>query len=368
VGATLDLASALTDQAERHAGDLAADYTYLQPAQPSTIGHLLLAHVEPAIRDAGRLRAVHAWLDLSVAGAGGSAGSRWPLDRERLARLLGCSGVMRHAKDAMWQADGYLELAGAIATGLTHRAQLGQDLEIQASREFGQVSLADAHSRASALMPQKRNPYALAVMRASSGTAAGDLAALHVGLHSGSARTDHFHLLNGAIPRMLEEATAATRLSAAVAAGLTFHPEPAAEAAREGFVTAADVADVVAQTAGLDYRSAHKLVGRAVRALVDEGLPPDALTPERLAQAGRDALDVEVEVPADALAEALDPLACLATRRQTGSAAPAEIAAMTADARERIAAERSWVEERSAGHAASEGDLLVLASRVAGRA
>ncbi|CAN0509555.1 unnamed protein product, partial [Phaeothamnion confervicola] len=108
--ATLDLASALVELADRHADDLAADYTYLQPAQPSSIGHLLLTYAEPALRDAGRMRAVHAWLDLSVAGVGGSAGSRWPLDRARLAQLLGCSGVMVHAKDARGEADGYEEL------------------------------------------------------------------------------------------------------------------------------------------------------------------------------------------------------------------------------------------------------------------
>ena len=72
--------------------DLAADYTYLQPAQPTSIGHLLLAYAYPALRDAERMRGVHGWLDLSVAGVGGSAGSRWPLDRERLAELLGCAG------------------------------------------------------------------------------------------------------------------------------------------------------------------------------------------------------------------------------------------------------------------------------------
>ena len=356
--AQLDLAAALVDLADRHATDLAADYTYLQPAQPTTIGHLLLAYAYPALRDAARLRACHAWLDLSVAGVGGSAGSRWPLDRERLAELLGCSGVMTHAKDAMWQADGYLELAGAVATAATHGSQIGQDLEILASQEFAAVRLADRHSRASALMPQKRNPYALAVIRTQAGIATGELAAMLVTLHTGSARTDHFHLLNGSIPRLLDECVAVARLAAAVVAGLELDPERFARAAREGFTAAADVADVLAVEAGLDYRTAHHVVGRAVRDLLEEGLLPDALTPERLSAAAEAAIGRPVALEAGVLAAALDPAACAAARRQTGSSAPGEVAAMIADCRDQVAAGRAFSSAARERAARAEDALL----------
>jgi argininosuccinate lyase len=365
--ATLDGAAALADLAERYAGDLAADYTYLQPAQPTTIGHLLLAYADPALRDAERLRACHARLDLSVAGAGGSAGSRWPLDRARLADLLGCAGVVAHTKDAMWQADVYAELVAAVAVAATHESQLGQDLEILASQEFAAVTLADRHSRASALMPQKRNPYALAVIRAQAAIAAGELAALLTALHTGSARTDHFHLLNGSVPRLLEGSTAVARLAAEVIAGMEVHPEPFARAAREGFTAAADVADVLAQEAGLDYRSAHRVVGRAVRDLVAEGESPAALTPERLARAGEEAGGGAAIVSAEALAAALDPAAAAASRPQAGSSAPAEVAAMIADCRRAVAAGRRFSEEARAGAATATAALREQARALAGR-
>jgi argininosuccinate lyase len=368
--ATLDVAGALVDRAEEHADALAADYTYLQAAQPTTIGHLLLAHAYPALRDAERLWRVHGWLDLSVAGAGGSAGSRWPLDRERLAALLGCAGVALHARDAMWQADGYVELAAAVAIGGTHRAQLAQDLEIFASAEFGFVSLAEGHSRASALMPQKRNPYALAVVRAAAGAAAGELAGLLVALHTGSARTDHFHALNGVVPRLLDGALGPARLAAAVVRGLQIDRERMARAAREGFTTAADVADLLAQRGGIDYRSAHTVVGRAVRALADEGLPPEALTPARLAAAGAEALqgeDLAGALDAAALAEALDPAAAVLARPQAGSCAPAAMAAMLADCRARLAEGRRVAAEARARAARAEEELLAGAARLAGR-
>ncbi len=358
---TLDLADAVVGQAERHADQLAADYTYLQPAQPTTIGHLLLAYAYPALRDAERLWLSHAWLDLSVAGVGGSAGSRWPLDRERLADLLGCAGVVTHAKDAMWQSDGYATLIAAVATAATHGSQLGQDLEILASQEFAAVELADHHSRASALMPQKRNPYALAVIRTQAGIAAGDLAATLVTLHTGSARTDHFHLLNGSVPRLLDEAVAVTRLAADVVAGMTIAPARWERAAREGFTAAADVADVLAVEAGLDYRTAHHVVGRAVRALVDEGLPPDALTPERLSAAAEGTVGHPVAISAEALEGALDPAACAVARHQTGSSAPAQVAAMIDECRGHVAAARALSAEARERAARARSDLRARA-------
>src|SRR5205085_10785496 len=192
--AVRELHDALTHQAAalaRHArttrNALATDYTYLQPAQPTTVGHLLLAYAYPALRDADRARASHTALGASVAGAGGSAGSRWALDRTLLAQLLGSEGLVEHAKDAAWQVDVYLELLATLAIAATHQSQLGQDFEIYASQEFGLLELADAHSRASALMPQKKNPYALAAIRTQAGQAAGDLAAAVATLHAGSA-------------------------------------------------------------------------------------------------------------------------------------------------------------------------------------
>ena len=288
----LELHDALVEQAAalvRHAratrAALATDYTYLQPAQPTTVGHLLLAYAYPALRDAERARASHAALGTSVAGAGGSAGSRWSIDRTRLAELLGCDGIVEHAKDAAWQTDVYVELLATLAIAATHQSQLGQDFEIYASQEFGLVELSDAHSRASALMPQKKNPYALAAIRTQAGQAAGDVASALATLHTGSARTDHFHLLNGTVPRALDEAVAIARLTASVLDGIELETERFARIARESFVTAADVADVLALTGSVDYRSAHTIVGRAVRELVDAGEPPTQLTPARLAAA-----------------------------------------------------------------------------------
>lgn len=359
--ALLDAALALVDQAERHADDLAADYTYLQPAQPTTIGHLLLGYAQPLLRDATRLRRVHGWLDASVAGVGGSAGSRWPIDRVRLAELLGCEEVARHTKDAMWAADGYAELAAAVAIALSGLSQLAQDLEILCSREFGAVELADAHSRQSDLMPQKKNPYALAVIRGAAAEAAGAMAAILTVLHTGSARTDHYQVLNGAIPRLLESGLATARLAAGVVAGMTIHADRMARAAHDGFTVAADVADVVAVEAGLDYRTAHTIVGRAIRVLAEDSRPATHVTAALLRTVAQDVIGASIAVSDLAIANALDPQACVRARTQLGAATSHEIAAMVDDARVSSADGRAWSDAARRRSALATDRLLARA-------
>jgi argininosuccinate lyase len=368
-----ELHDALLDQAAalaRHATDtraaLATDYTYLQPAQPTTVGHLLLTYAYPALRDADRMRESYAALGMSVAGAGGSAGSRWALDRTRLAELLGCDGLVEHAKDAAWQTDVYVDLLASLAIAATHQSELGQDLEIYASQEFGLVELADAHSRASALMPQKKNPYALAAVRTQAGQAAGDVTAALVALHTGSARTDHFHLLNGTLPRALDEAVSIARLMASVLEGLELRPARFAQIAQESFVTAADVADVLAQRGGLDYRSAHKVVGRAVRDLVEAGDPPSALTPARLSAAAEATIGREALLPDDVLRDALDPAACAAARVQSGSSSPEAMDAMLDGLDATLATSEAWSEVAREHERAAEAALLGRARELAG--
>jgi argininosuccinate lyase len=356
--ALVDQAAALARHARATKAALATDYTYLQPAQPTTVGHLLLAYTYPALRDAARAGRSYEALGASVAGAGGSAGSRWSLDRARLAELLGCDELVEHAKDAAWQSDVYVELLSALAIAATHQSVLGQDFEIYASQEFGLLELADAHSRASALMPQKKNPYALAAIRTQAAQAAADVAGAFVVLHTGSARTDHFHLLNGLVPRALEEAVAVARLTASVLEGIELRPERFEQIARESFVTAADVADVLALSGELDYRSAHKVVGRAVRELVDAGEPAAALTPERLAEAAEAVTGSSVSIDPAALESALDPAACAAARKQAGSSSGAAMDAMLGTIDAELAAHARWTDAARGREEAAEAALL----------
>jgi argininosuccinate lyase len=140
--------------------------------------------------------------------------------------------------------------------------------------------------------------------------------------------------------------------------GLELRPARFEEIARESFITAADVADVLALSGALDYRSAHKVVGRAVRELVDAGEPPSALTPERLASAAEATVGQAVTLDAALLADALDPARCAEARRQVGSSSQAALAEMLDGLEASLAAELAWSEAARTRENAAEAALL----------
>lgn len=361
--AIADFASALTELAARHAATTMADYTYLQVAQPTTFGHYLLSFAYPALRDGDRVAEAHAWVNRSPAGAGGVAGSRFPVDRRRLAALLGFDGIIEHTRDGIWQADGLVSLVGTAALAATNASRLAEDLEIYGSDEFGFVRLADEFCRASVLMPQKRNPYALAVIRGGAGTLAGRATGLLATQRTPSARTDNLLYAYGETCGAVELATRLLRLAAAVTAVLEVDVAACRRAAGAGFSQAADLADAIALSTGLDYRSAYRAIGRAVAVAVEDGRGPEALDPASLDRAAREVLGTGLTVD-DALVQgALDPVASLATRTVAGGAAPEPMAVMLEQCRGRVAARHDWA--RAARARASESERA-LAETAAG--
>jgi argininosuccinate lyase len=144
------------------------------------------------------------------------------------------------------------------------------------------------------------------------------------------------------VPRSIDESVAIARLTASVLEGIELRTARFEQIARESFVTAADVADVLALSGELDYRSAHKVVGLAVRELVEAGETPSELTPARVAAAAEATIGGPVEIDDQVLRDALDPAACAASRRQAGSSSAEAMDAMLAEVDESIAEHRRW--------------------------
>ena len=261
----LDLATAvarfareLTEKAAEERDTLMPDYTYLQAGQPTTAGHWLLSFAYPALRDLDRVRQDFAYANRSPAGAGGVNGSRFPLDRERLARLLGFSEPIAHTRDAMWQADGFADATWHAATAATNASRFADDVEIFGSDEFGLLRIGDELCRASALMPQKRNPYALVVIRGGARTLLGRATGVLATQLTPSGRTDNLLYAYGEVAGSVELATKLLDLAAATAESLTFSDKPLPKE-----VLATDQAEQLSLDTGLDYRSAYKRVANA---------------------------------------------------------------------------------------------------------
>ena len=220
VEAAAGFCAATSEAASRHATTYLADQTYLQHAQPSTFGHYLLSFVPPVERDLHRLLAEIDVLSGSPAGVGSTNGGRLGYDRTRAAQLLGFDRVLEHTRDAMWQTDGLVAAVSAATSLVVTLSKLAEDLEIWASDEFAWVELSDGHARSSVMMPQKRNPYALGMVRAHAGVLIGRLTGLLATSRTPSARSDGLIVAYGEVPRALVRATAATRLMAGVVDGV----------------------------------------------------------------------------------------------------------------------------------------------------
>ena len=152
------------------------------------------------------------------------------------------------------------------------QSKLAEDLEIWASQEFDYVTLADGYSRASVLMPQKRNPYALSILRGTAGLLIGRLTGLLAVAKTPSARSDNLIFAYGEVPRALDLALRATRLSTGVVRTLQVNAERMRAALDSGFSQATDLAEYIMQSCGIDYRSAYRVVGHAVRQASAAGL------------------------------------------------------------------------------------------------
>jgi argininosuccinate lyase len=310
--ALLALGDAYLAQARRHRDALMADFTYLQAAQPTTLGYVLASHLQPVLRHLMRLENAYNWVNRSPAGAGGTSGSSLPLDRERLAGRLGFYGVIPHARDAMWQADGFVDLLATLASVAVEAGQVAADFEIWASPAYGFVELADQYCRVSALMPQKKNPYALAVIRHAGGNASGALAGLLATLRTGTARTDHFLSTAGDVNRALGAVTGALRLLAGVVSTLRVDRAALARTAADPGLVLGDLADRIVSGGLGDRRAVHRLLGLTARQAADEGRP---LTPEDVASVLGEG---GVKVPPQLLEGLLDPQVVLAARTVLG--------------------------------------------------
>ncbi len=364
VEASAALAATIAGRASEHARTWMPDQTYLQHAQPSTFGHYVLSFAYPVLRDGDRLLDAHAWTNVSPGGAGCVNGSRLLADRDRVAGLLGFDGVIEHTRDAMWATDGMVDMLAAAASLVTTQSKLAEDLEIWASNEFDYVTLADGFSRASVLMPQKRNPYALSIIRGASGTLIGRLAGFLAVLKSPSARSDNLIYAYGEVPRALDLSLRTTRLSTGVVRTVTVNGERMWQALEAGFSQATDLAEFVMQTCGVDYRTAYQVVGTAVRRASGAGLRGLDLDGAMLDAAAVECRGAPLGLTGRDLREVLDPRAVVQTRTGLGGAAPSVVEAMARDCTERAGSQRARAADLLASHGAAETALIREAEAV----
>lgn len=266
------LQAALLNQAERHAATLMPGYTHLQRAQPITFGHWCLAYVEMFERDCQRIQDGVARIQSMPLGCGALAGNSLGIEREALAAALGFDAIARNSLDAISDRDFTAELLFCCSLIGVHLSRLAEDLIIYSSAEYGFIELADAYSTGSSLMPQKKNPDSLELLRGKSGRLLGNLVTLMTMLkglplaYNKDMQEDKEPLFDS-----VDTLDLGLRVAADAIATMQASPERMA-AALDDAMLATDLADELVRR-GTPFREAHSHVGRLVRDAVQQGLP-----------------------------------------------------------------------------------------------
>jgi argininosuccinate lyase len=314
------LQTALLAKAEAHAEVLMPGFTHLQPAQPVTFGHHLMAYVEMFGRDAGRFTDARARMNESPLGAAALAGSPFPIDRAMTAQALGFDRPTANSLDSVSDRDFALE---ALATGsicALHLSRLAEEIVIWMTPQFGFIRLSDAFTTGSSIMPQKKNPDAAELIRAKTGKALGSFQQLAV-VMKGLPLAYSKDMQEDKVPTF--EAFDALELSLRAMAGMILDLEPNAErmaaAAGAGFSTATDLADWLVRELNLPFRDAHHVTGAAVKRAEMLGCDLPGLPLAEL-QALEPRIDARIY-------EVLTPEASVASRKSYGGTAPDQVRA-----------------------------------------
>ncbi|MBX0322555.1 argininosuccinate lyase [Halomicroarcula sp. F13] len=311
-------------------------YTHLQPAQPTTVAHWVLSYEQALQRDTARLFDAYERVNQNPLGSAAFAGTPFDVDRERTAELLGFDSVAENSMDASAARDFLVEVTSAVATLATTLSGLAEDVVVMASK--GHVELDDDYASTSSIMPQKKNPDTLELVRGRTGDATAGLNGLLTNL-KGQPRAYNRDLQRAG--RHAWDAIDSVTESVEVAAGAVATAEWPAEtleaAASEGFATATGVADLLAM-AGVPFRTAHEVVAEAAAGLGPEEDAPDY---EAISAIAEDVLGDPLSQFVDraAVEAALDPAESVATRDSRGGPAP-----------EAVADQLSVAEEVLAGH------------------
>jgi argininosuccinate lyase len=276
------LMATLVELAERHLDWRMPGYTHMQRAQPVYLSHHLLAYFWKFRRDLQRFNFCMTATDDLPLGAGALAGVNFDTSRMFVAQELGFGGISENSLDAVSNRDFVLDYLSAAATCATHLSQLGGEIVLWSTQEFGFCEVADAFSSGSSLMPQKKNPDAAELLRAKAPRVAGHLVALHGVLH-GLPLTYNKDLQEDKEPLFdaIDTVELCLRVAAEMLASIEFNRERMAEAASDEFIAATDVADLLVRR-GVPFREAHGIVGGVVRAAVERGKRLSELTEEEL--------------------------------------------------------------------------------------
>ena len=312
-----ELCETLLAIAKAHAGSIMPGYTHMQRAQPVTLGHHMMAYFQMFSRDMQRMKEVFAHADVMPLGSGALAGTTYPLDRKRVAELLGFSAITLNSLDGVADRDFVCDYLYAASVCMMHLSRFCEELILWNSHEFRFVEMDDAYATGSSIMPQKKNPDVAELIRGKTGRVYGDLTGLLTTLkglplaYNKDMQEDKEALFDAR-----DTLVKSLVVFNAMLAACTFNTENMARGAAGGFTNATDAADYLVKK-GMPFRDAHAVIGHLVLHCVKENKAILDLTLEEL-KAFSDLFEADIY-------EACSMHACLTLRDVPGGPAPGRV-------------------------------------------
>ena len=324
-----DLIAAYCEVAKQHLDTVMPGYTHLQRAQPVTLAHYLMAYAQMLLRDIDRLQDCKKRTMVSPLGSGALAGTTYPLDRYMVSELLGMNGIAENSMDGVSDRDFALELMSSLSIMMMHLSRFSEEICMWASWEFKFVTLSDAFSTGSSIMPQKKNPDITELVRGKTGRVYGDLMTLLTAMKAlPLAYNKDMQEDKEALFDALDTASLCLEVLAPMLRTATFHPANMRKAAAGGFINATDCADYLVGK-GIPFRDAYGITGALVRTCVDKGITLEDLSIE----------DYKAVNPVfdEGIYDAIDLLNCVNRRKLAGGPAPEAVAKQIANVEKKAA-------------------------------
>lgn len=282
MGEVITLRKALVKLASENIDTIMPGFTHLQHAQPTTLAHHLLAHVSVLDRDFERLIDAYKHVNICPLGSAAFASTGFPLDREYAAKLLGFDGIMDNSMDGVSARDFILDLISRLAILEVNMSRLADELILWCTQEFGFIELSDAYASTSSIMPQKKNPDVIELMRGRTGTVIGHMtAAFSIVKGLPYSYNSDLQEVTPQLLRSFEITIGSVRILEGVVSTMTVRKDEMARKSTWGFTTATEIADTIVRSTGLPFRTAHGIVGRLSR----EGGDPSLADVDRASSA-----------------------------------------------------------------------------------
>jgi len=342
--ALLGLRHLLVELAWEHRSALMPAYTHNQPAQPTTLGHYLMAYIEILERDAERVRLAYARVNRNPLGACAITTTGFPIDRSYTEKLLGFEGLQVNSYGAIAAVDYVAESCGALATAMLSLGRFAQDLLLWSTAEFGYLQLSDAYVQISSIMPQKRNPVPLEHVRVLASRALVEAQGVLGSLHNTpfADMNDAEDDLQPLVYTAFDDGERSLLLLAGALSEAEFNTERMAAAADKNFLPVTELADTLVRETGMSFHASHTIVSKAVRELPD-GYDPEAMT--EIVVRELDSSAKSGSISREQIRGALSAKNFVAVRRIPGGPALEALEPEIQRARGKLASDELWMNE-----------------------